>query len=93
MRDSGRSEQLPTVLIASHQEWSSRSLESILAPNGFLILKAYTGAQALERARNEQPDAIILDTALPDQDWLDVCRQLRRDPHITASTPRASGTI
>jgi len=87
MRDSGRSGRHPTVLIASNQEWSSRSLESILAPSGFLILKAYTGAQALERARNEQPDAIILDTALPDQDWLDVCRQLRRDPHITTSTP------
>src|SRR5438105_5479222 len=68
MRDSGRAGRQPIVLIASDQESSSRSLESILAPSGYTVLKAYTGAQTLERARAAQPDAIILDAILPDQD-------------------------
>ena len=86
MRDSGRGGRHPTVLIASHQEASSRSLESILVPGGYWVLKAYTGAQTLERARTAQPDVIILDSVLPDRDGLEVCRDLRRDP-LLAGTP------
>jgi len=51
-----------------------------------LVLKAYTGAQTLERARTAQPDVIILDSVLPDRDGLEVCRDLRRDP-LLAGTP------
>jgi CheY-like chemotaxis protein len=51
----------PLVLIANDQEWSARSLESILGPNGYAVVRAYTGQQALERARTSQPDIIILD--------------------------------
>jgi len=86
MRDSGRGGRRPTVLIASHQEASSRSLESILVPGGYWVLKTYTGAQTRERARAAQPDVIILDAILPDRDALEVCRELRRDP-LLAGTP------
>jgi diguanylate cyclase (GGDEF)-like protein len=67
-------------LIASHQEASSRTLESILVPGGYGVVKAYTAAQARERSRRAPPDVIILDTILPDQDGLDLCRELRADP-------------
>ncbi len=86
MRDGGRGGRRPTVLIASHQEASSRSLESILVPGGYWVLKAYTGAQTRERARSAQPDVILLDTVLPDREGLDVCRELRHDP-LVANTP------
>lgn len=86
MRDSGRGSRRPTVLIASHQEASSRSLASILVPGGYWVLKAYTGAQTRERARSAQPDVIVLDAILPDRDGLAVCRELRRDP-LLANTP------
>src|SRR6266513_6368031 len=42
MLDTTGANRRPTVLIASHQESSSRSLESILGPNGYTVLKAYT---------------------------------------------------
>ena len=32
----------PLVLIANDQEWSARSLESILGPNGYSVVRAYT---------------------------------------------------
>jgi len=86
MRDSGRGARRPTVLIASHQEVSSGSLESILVPGGYWVLKAYTADQTRERARTSQPDVILLDSVLPDRDGLDVCRELRRDP-LLATTP------
>jgi PleD family two-component response regulator len=77
----------PLVLIANDQEWSARSLESILGPNGYTVVRAYTGQQALERARTAQPDLIILDAQMPDMHGFDVCRALRADPRFGATTP------
>lgn len=77
----------PLVVIANGQELHTRALESILGPRGYAVLRAYTGAQALERCRSTPPDIIILDLDLPDMDGLDVCRALRSDPAISKSTP------
>ena len=77
----------PLVLIANDQEWSARSLESILGPNGFSVVRAYTGQQALERARTSQPDIIILDAQMPDMHGFEVCRALRSDPRFSTTTP------
>ncbi len=77
----------PLVLIANDQEWSARSLESILGPNGYSVVRAYTGQQALERARTAQPDLIILDAQMPDMHGFEVCRTLRSDPRFSATTP------
>ena len=80
-------EVLPLVLIANDQEWSARSLESILAPNGYAVTRAHTGRQAVDRARQESPDLIILDAQMPDMHGFDVCRLLRDDPRFGPSTP------
>jgi len=77
----------PLVLIANDQEWAARSLESILGPNGYAVLRAYTGRQALEFARTAQPDAVILDARMSDLDGVDVCRELRNDARFGLTTP------
>ena len=77
----------PLVLIANDQEWSARSLESILGPNGYSVIRAYTGQQALDRARTAHPDLIILDAQMPDMHGFEVCRSLRGDPRFSATTP------
>src|SRR5215210_1443613 len=77
----------PLVLVATDQEWSARSLESILGPNGYAVIRAYTGQQALERARTSQPDIIILDAQMPDIHGFEVCRALRSDPRFSTTTP------
>ncbi len=87
MANRDRTGRPPLVLIANDQEWSARSLESILAPNGYSVIRAFTGEQALERARTAQPDLIILDAQMPDMHGFDVCRALRADPHFGATTP------
>jgi len=77
----------PLVLIANDQEWSARSLESTLEPNGYAVVRAFTGAQALARARSELPDVVILDAQMPDMHGFDVCRELRRDRNLGPTTP------
>jgi diguanylate cyclase (GGDEF)-like protein len=87
MANSEKAPSSPLVLIANDQEWSARSLESILGPSGYSVVRAYTGQQALERVRTVQPDIIILDAQMPDVHGFEVCRQLRTDPRFSATTP------
>lgn len=75
------------ILIANDQEWSARSLDSILSPHGYAVIRAYTGRQALERARTARPDLVILDAQLPDIHGFEVCRELRADPRFGCTTP------
>jgi diguanylate cyclase (GGDEF)-like protein len=72
----------PLVLIIDDHEWSTRSLESILAPSGYAVMRAYTAARGLERARTELPDLVVIDASLPDEDGLAVCRAMRDDTYL-----------
>jgi two-component system, OmpR family, alkaline phosphatase synthesis response regulator PhoP len=51
-----------------------------LGREGFEVLGAASGEQALKRARAEKPDVIVLDLMLPGIDGLDVARELKSDP-------------
>jgi len=77
----------PVVLIIDDQEWSTRSLESILAPSGFAVMRSYTARKGLERALAHAPDIVIVDVDLPDGDGFEVCRTLRADPKLGDRTP------
>lgn len=77
----------PLVILANDQEWSARSLESVLGPRGFATVRAFTGKQALELVRTTRCDAIVLDVGLPDLSGLDVCRMLRDEPSFQAGIP------
>jgi diguanylate cyclase (GGDEF)-like protein len=87
MTNQEKAPAAPLVLIANDQEWSARSLESILAPNGYSVVRAYTGQQALERVRTTRPDIIILDAQMPDLHGFEVCRLLRADSRFSPTTP------
>jgi two-component system OmpR family response regulator len=49
---------------------------------GFRVSTAVDGVQALEVARRERPDVVVLDVMLPRLDGFDVCRALRRDSTV-----------
>jgi PleD family two-component response regulator len=74
-------------LVASGEEVLSQSIESILAPAGFTVVRAFSSPAVLELARHDTPDAFILDLQSADIDGLDLCRALRADPHVSAATP------
>jgi CheY-like chemotaxis protein/MinD-like ATPase involved in chromosome partitioning or flagellar assembly len=58
----------------------------MLQHQGYEIIAAQSGSQALTKAQAENPDVIILDIMMPGVDGYEVCRRLRADP-ITANTP------
>ena len=83
----------PLVLIASGDEWLARSLESMLTPTGIAVVKAMTGKQALEYTKSTRPDAIFMESRLPDMAAVDLCRSLRDDPILAAHTPILITTV
>jgi len=87
MLDTERPTRPALVLIANDQEWSARSLETILGPHGFAVLRAYNGRQALDLARSARPDVVIVDARLPDADGISVCRALSTTGVLAPGTP------
>ena len=85
--DTVHHQPAPLILIANDQEWTARAVESILAASGYRVAHAYTASDALQTARDVDPDVVILDQQLPDFSGLEVCRRLRADPRFGASLP------
>lgn len=69
------------ILIVEDERAVARGLEYALQAEGFDVLWAQTGMQALDLTRTQQPDLITLDLRLPDISGYDVCRTLRREGH------------
>ena len=56
-----------------------------LAGAGFRVLTAGTGPEALEIARAERPDVVVLDLTLPGMDGWELARRLRAEPATRAA--------
>jgi CheY-like chemotaxis protein len=79
--------QSPVLLIATEGEWAGRSLESVLERHGYSILRAEDGRDALGRALQRRPDALILDEHLSGIGGIEICELLREDPGFDTATP------
>jgi len=67
-----------TILVVDDEPLITDSLEYSLTQEGFQVLVANEGNQALELARQAAPDLIVLDIMLPGIDGWEVCRRLRQ---------------
>jgi CheY-like chemotaxis protein len=74
------------VLIVDDEPAIRLLIRSTLEDQGYELVEAADGEQALRLARSERPDTILLDIAIPRMSGLEVCRALRREP-ATATTP------
>ncbi|GAC1521976.1 MAG: response regulator transcription factor [Ktedonobacteraceae bacterium] len=74
------------ILVVDDEAVLVETIAYNLEQAGYQVTTAADGASALEVARRETPDLIILDVMLPEMDGLEVCRQLRREGN-TATTP------
>lgn len=85
---------MTTILIAEDEERIASFLEKGLRAAGFHTVLAGDGRTALDRARREQPDLVLLDVGLPEVDGFEVLRALRQtdtSTPIIMLTARTSG--
>jgi twitching motility two-component system response regulator PilH len=68
------------VLIVDDAVVDRRNLEKILSAAGHRVLLAESGEQALQRARDDRPDVILMDVNMPDLDGFATTRRLKTEP-------------
>ena len=66
-----------TILVVDDEAAISEAVRARLSNEGFRVVLAADGPQALELAEAEQPDLVVLDLMLPGMDGLEVCRRLQ----------------
>jgi two-component system, OmpR family, response regulator MprA len=65
------------ILVVDDEAAVRESLERSLRFEGYEVVAASDGAEALERVREDRPDAVVLDVLMPRLDGLETCRRLR----------------
>jgi DNA-binding response OmpR family regulator/DNA-binding CsgD family transcriptional regulator len=68
---------MPTVLIVDDVLDNLAYLHDALDESGYMVLVASSGQTALARARDAQPNVILLDAVMPEMDGFETCRQLK----------------
>lgn len=68
------------ILIIEDDRDNLGLIRFILEYAGYTVLEAFDGRHGLEAARQEQPDLIVLDLALPEMDGWTVAKILKTDP-------------
>ncbi len=72
----------PRILIVDDNEANRDILRTRLRPQGYELMEAADGEEALSIARRYHPDLILLDVMMPKIDGIEVCRQLKSDADL-----------
>jgi len=74
------------ILVVDDEVYIVHILDFSLRMEGYEVITALDGEQALERVKSDHPDLIVLAIMMPKLDGYDACRKLRADPQ-TADVP------
>jgi two-component system cell cycle response regulator len=74
------------ILVVDDNPLNVKLLAAKLARDYYAVVTAENGAQALQKAVQEQPDIILLDVMMPEIDGFEVCKRLKADP-VTRHIP------
>ncbi len=75
-------ESKSTILIVDDEVSGRDTLEAILEPEGYILVMAENGYQALEKAVQIKPDVILLDVMMPGMNGFEVCRRIRSEEQL-----------
>ena len=68
------------VLVVDDEEYIQHILNFSFGAEGYEVVTAADGEEAVAKARNEKPDIIVLDIMMPKMDGYEACRKLKADP-------------
>jgi CheY-like chemotaxis protein len=72
------------ILVADDKASSRELVRTVLEHSGYFVIEAADGAEALEKAREAQPELILLDLQMPHLDGFGVVEKLRTESRFAA---------
>ncbi len=75
-----------TILVVDDNATNRTLLEELLSAQGYKVITAADGQQALRQFARVKPDLVLLDVMMPDLDGFEVCRRLKNNAE-TRLTP------
>jgi putative two-component system response regulator len=74
---------MPSTILIVDDEYSGReTLQSVLEGEGYNLVMAENGPQAIAQAKSILPDVILLDVMMPGMTGFEVCERIRNDPQV-----------
>ncbi len=79
------------ILIADDEQLMRQLVADFLQPEGYEILEAADGKEALQLYHEQHPDLVLLDVMMPGYDGWTVCREIRRESSVPIMMLTAKG--
>ena len=80
------------ILIVDDAAFMRMKFKKLLTANGYQVVEASTGVEAVAMYSSEQPDAVLLDITMPDMDGLQALREIRQlNPNAQVTMVTAMG--
>ena len=73
---------LGQLLVVDDEPFILRSLTFVLRKQGFTVLEARDGEEAMVQIRNHRPALVFLDVMMPRKNGYEVCDEVKRDPDL-----------
>ena len=72
------------VLVVDDEEYIQHILNFSFGAEGYEVVTAADGEEAIKKAQDEKPDIIVLDIMMPKMDGYEACKKLKSDPKTKA---------
>ena len=76
----------PKILVVEDNDRNRRLMQILLKANGYEVIEAATGKEAMDYLRNQKPDLILMDIQLPHTDGLELTETIKSNAE-TADIP------
>ncbi len=77
---------MPKILIVDDEPSSLDLTEALITAEGYRVIRAENGQQALQMLREERPDVVLMDVVMPELNGLETCRRIKTNP-LSYATP------
>jgi CheY-like chemotaxis protein len=68
---------MPTILLVEDYDDSRSMMKFVLENNGYHVIEAMNGLEAIDHVKTEAPDLILMDVSLPQMDGLEAVRHIK----------------
>jgi DNA-binding response OmpR family regulator len=75
-------ETIKKVLVVDDDPYILMSLEFLMKKNGYDVMVARNGTEALDLVEKQLPNIVLLDIMMPDVDGYEICRHIKKTPKL-----------